>query len=253
MIFFLTVGVAVYISNVNNSSSQQRDVKKIQSEYNDTGDVNKVYEDQKDRLNQRLFITVKDNDKNIYQEGKWTNKVPLTVEVKWPDGLSKNEKIITVKGKKDGTEITVTDEEIKDLKISESCTISAKINGTTSKIEVLVDTTSPDIEIEKNGGNYVIDNNQTSKEITTTITVKDEESGVDKVLYKWLKAKDDGSRPDAPDEKDLKTLEAEGVEIYTCGTCLNFYDITDKLAVGSITNMYDIVEMMEKAGKVIKP
>ena len=53
--------------------------------------------------------------------------------------------------------------------------------------------------------------------------------------------------------KDLKTLEAEGVEIYTCGTCLNFYDITDKLAVGSITNMYDIVEMMEKAGKVIKP
>ena len=63
MIFFLTVGVAVYISNVNNSSSQQRDVKKIQSEYNDTGDVNKVYEDQKDRLNQRLFITVKDNDK----------------------------------------------------------------------------------------------------------------------------------------------------------------------------------------------
>lgn len=207
MIFFLTVGVAVYISNVNNSSSQQRDVKKIQSEYNDTGDVNKVYEDQKDRLNQRLFITVKDNDKNIYQEGKWTNKVPLTVEVKWPDGLSKNEKIITVKGKKDGTEITVTDEEIKDLKISESCTISAKINGTTSKIEVLVDTTSPDIEIEKNGGNYVIDNNQTSKEITTTITVKDEESGVDKVLYKWLKAKDDGSRPDAPDEKDLKTLE----------------------------------------------
>ena len=152
MIFFLTVGVAVYISNVNNSSSQQRDVKKIQSEYNDTGDVNKVYEDQKDRLNQRLFITVKDNDKNIYQEGKWTNKVPLTVEVKWPDGLSKNEKIITVKGKKDGTEITVTDEEIKDLKISESCTISAKINGTTSKIEVLVDTTSPDIEIEKNGG-----------------------------------------------------------------------------------------------------
>ena len=56
-----------------------------------------------------------------------------------------------------------------------------------------------------------------------------------------------------PNKEDLKTLEAEGVEIYTCGTCLNFYDITDKLAVGSITNMYDIVEMMEKAGKVIKP
>ena len=58
---------------------------------------------------------------------------------------------------------------------------------------------------------------------------------------------------DSDSLEDLKTLEAEGVEIYTCGTCLNFYDITDKLAVGSITNMYDIVEMMEKAGKVIKP
>ena len=54
---------------------------------------------------------------------------------------------------------------------------------------------------------------------------------------------------DSDSLEDLKTLEAEGVEIYTCGTCLNFYDITDKLAVGSITNMYDIVEMMEKAGK----
>ena len=58
---------------------------------------------------------------------------------------------------------------------------------------------------------------------------------------------------DSDSLEDLKTLEAEGVEIYTCGTCLNFYDITEKLAVGSITNMYDIVEMMEKAGKVIKP
>ena len=46
---------------------------------------------------------------------------------------------------------------------------------------------------------------------------------------------------DSDSLEDLKTLEAEGVEIYTCGTCLNFYDITDKLAVGSITNMYDIV------------
>lgn len=69
---------------------------------------------------------------------------------------------------------------------------------TTSKIEILVDTTNPSITIDEDGGNYVIDNNQTSKEITTTITVKDEDSGVDKVLYKWLKAKDDGSRPDAP-------------------------------------------------------
>ena len=36
-----------------------------------------------------------------------------------------------------------------------------------------------------------------------------------------------------------------------CGTCLNFYGLTDKLQCGTIGNMYDIVETMTKAGKVI--
>ena len=43
---------------------------------------------------------------------------------------------------------------------------------------------------------------------------------------------------------DLKALEAEGVEILTCGTCLNFYGLTEKLAVGGVTNMYVIAEKM---------
>ena len=50
-----------------------------------------------------------------------------------------------------------------------------------------------------------------------------------------------------------KELEAQGVEILTCGTCLNFYGLTDKLAVGGVTNMYTIVEKLASAGKVIKP
>jgi selenium metabolism protein YedF len=53
--------------------------------------------------------------------------------------------------------------------------------------------------------------------------------------------------------EDLKLLEANGVEIMTCGTCLNFYELSEKLAVGSVTNMYDIVEKMQKASKIIKP
>ena len=52
---------------------------------------------------------------------------------------------------------------------------------------------------------------------------------------------------------DLKSLEAQGVEIFTCGTCLNHYGLTDSLGVGQITNMYDIVEKLAGAGKVIKP
>ncbi len=43
------------------------------------------------------------------------------------------------------------------------------------------------------------------------------------------------------------------MDIRTCGTCLNFYVLTDQLAVGSVTNMYEIVETLAKAGKVVKP
>lgn len=53
--------------------------------------------------------------------------------------------------------------------------------------------------------------------------------------------------------EDLKSMEAQGVEILTCGTCLNYFGLTDKLAVGSATNMYSIVEKLAGAGKVIRP
>ena len=53
--------------------------------------------------------------------------------------------------------------------------------------------------------------------------------------------------------EDLKLLESEGVTILTCGTCLDFYGLKEKLAVGGVTNMYDIVERMENAAQIIKP
>ena len=53
--------------------------------------------------------------------------------------------------------------------------------------------------------------------------------------------------------EDLKLLESEGVTILTCGTCLDFYGLKEKLAVGSVTNMYDIVEQMENAAQIVKP
>ena len=53
--------------------------------------------------------------------------------------------------------------------------------------------------------------------------------------------------------EDLKSLEAQGVEVVTCGTCLNHYGLTDKLAVGSVTNMYVIAQTMMEADHIIKP
>ena len=53
--------------------------------------------------------------------------------------------------------------------------------------------------------------------------------------------------------EDLKNLEAQGVEILTCGTCLNYYGLSDKLRVGEVTNMYSIVEKLTGADLVVKP
>ena len=50
--------------------------------------------------------------------------------------------------------------------------------------------------------------------------------------------------------EDLKALEAAGVEILSCGLCLDFYHVTEKLAVGSVSNMYRIVEMMRSHATV---
>lgn len=49
----------------------------------------------------------------------------------------------------------------------------------------------------------------------------------------------------------LLALEQKGVEIASCGTCLDFYRLKEKLCVGSVTNMYSIVEALAGAQKVI--
>ena len=58
---------------------------------------------------------------------------------------------------------------------------------------------------------------------------------------------------EGPSIEDLKTLEAQGVDILTCGTCLDYYHRKEQLLVGGITNMYSIVETLEKADVVVKP
>lgn len=52
---------------------------------------------------------------------------------------------------------------------------------------------------------------------------------------------------------DLRGLAKLGVEILTCGTCLNYYGLADKLRVGEITNMYVIAEKQLQADFVIRP
>lgn len=53
--------------------------------------------------------------------------------------------------------------------------------------------------------------------------------------------------------EDLKQMEEQGVEILTCGTCLKHLGLEKHLEVGVVSNMYDIVEKMTAAGKLIRP
>ena len=46
-------------------------------------------------------------------------------------------------------------------------------------------------------------------------------------------------------------LEDEGVEILSCGACLDYYGLNDKLKAGSVTNMYSNVELMHEADNTI--
>lgn len=51
--------------------------------------------------------------------------------------------------------------------------------------------------------------------------------------------------------QNLEKLNSMGTEIISCGTCLDFYKLKEKLKIGIIGNMYLIIEKMHSAGKVI--
>ena len=52
--------------------------------------------------------------------------------------------------------------------------------------------------------------------------------------------------------ENLNTLIEKGAQVLVCGTCLNYYELTDKIQVGTVSNMYDILGAMQEVGKVIK-
>lgn len=49
----------------------------------------------------------------------------------------------------------------------------------------------------------------------------------------------------------VQALMGKGTEVLVCGTCLDFYGLKDQLAAGEVSNMYDILERMHEAAKVI--
>jgi selenium metabolism protein YedF len=52
---------------------------------------------------------------------------------------------------------------------------------------------------------------------------------------------------------DLRDLEAAGVEIIACGTCLNFFELADQLRVGRVSDMLEIAGRLAAAGSIVRP
>ena len=52
---------------------------------------------------------------------------------------------------------------------------------------------------------------------------------------------------------DLRELEATGVEIIACGTCLNFFELSEQLRVGRVTDMLEIAGRLADAGSIVRP
>jgi selenium metabolism protein YedF len=56
---------------------------------------------------------------------------------------------------------------------------------------------------------------------------------------------------DSPLVEDLQALASGGLEILVCGTCLDFYELKERVAVGTVSNMYTIAETLLGAGRVV--
>lgn len=56
----------------------------------------------------------------------------------------------------------------------------------------------------------------------------------------------------SPILQDLQAMASDGVEILTCGICVEFFALEDKLMVGEATNMYRIVEL-QSSYKTVSP
>ncbi len=58
---------------------------------------------------------------------------------------------------------------------------------------------------------------------------------------------------DSPVVPALTELSELGVKLILCGTCVDFYGIKDKLAIGEISNMFTIQETLNHAARIIAP
>jgi selenium metabolism protein YedF len=58
---------------------------------------------------------------------------------------------------------------------------------------------------------------------------------------------------DSPVFEHLREIEKMGVGLLLCATCAKYYSLEEKIKVGSLSNMYEIAQVMASAGNILKP
>ena len=155
--------------------------------------------------------------------------------------------------------------ETKVEKSSQSYYIVQLIKGTTDKNlvnqDVEKETIFPKKENELQGQPYIVSiHSETigngSEELGSTLmksflfSLSEQEQLPEKILFYngGAKLTAEGS----PVLQDLQAMASDGVELLTCGICVEFFALEDKLMVGEATNMYRIVEL-QSSYKTVSP
>ena len=143
IIFFLIIGIGIYINVSNKEVSQVSEIEKIKSEYQiNKEQMDEKYEEIMDNVNQKVVITLKKvSDNSDYVSGTWTND-SVKVKIEYPEGTIEDDKIIYVNGKK----VPYKEEMI----IEETSTIKVIFNGKEQNIQINIDKTMPTLTITAN-------------------------------------------------------------------------------------------------------
>lgn len=199
MLFFLMIGMMIFIINMNTETSQKRDVEKIKSEYNantSETDLEQLYQEAKQRQIGTFMIKLIDKYGTIYNSGEWVNenwlaegRLPLTVQPNFPEGLK--DISVTVKDDTYGGSTIITktaDLATMEIRADKDCqyTIENTLDNT-NQVKINIDTTKPTIDELKGGtiwkGTEEEEITGTDAGGTVTITARDNLSGVKELKY----------------------------------------------------------------------
>ena len=140
IIFFLIIGIGIYINISNNEVAQVAEIEKIKSEYQiNKEQMDEKYEEIIDNINQKVVITLKKvSDNSDYISGAWTND-SVRVKIEYPEGTKEEEKTIYVNGNKEPYK--------EEMIIEETSTIKVIFNGKEEKIQINIDKVRPTVTI----------------------------------------------------------------------------------------------------------